>query len=78
MNQIGNYRGNVEVNKKQELDGTWVICADQRTILKRTPYNKQQTLICELTLDNRQHSTLSSLIIIKGDWSYLLKERRDI
>jgi hypothetical protein len=60
-------RSDVEINKKQESDGSWVICANQQTILKRTSYYKQQTLTCELTVDNRHHSTISSLIIIKGD-----------
>jgi hypothetical protein len=66
MNSIGDQRGNVEVNKKQELDGSWVICANQRTVLKRTSYSRQQMLTCELLTDNRQHSTLSSVIIMKG------------
>jgi len=65
MNQIGDNRDNVEVKKKQELDGSWVICANQRTILKRTPYFKQQTLTCELLTDDRYHSRLSSVIIMK-------------
>ncbi len=68
MNPIGDHRGNVEINKKQESDGSWVICANQQTILKRTSYYKQQTLTCELTVDNRHYSTISSLIIIKGDF----------
>lgn len=67
MNQIGDDRDDVEVNKKQESDGSWVICANQRTILKRTSYNQQRVLTCELTIDNQRHSTLSSLIVIKGE-----------
>ena len=66
MNQIGDDRDDVEINKKQESDGSWVICANQRTILKRVGYNQQRTLTCELILDNRRHSTLSSSILIKG------------
>jgi len=65
MNQVGDNLDNVEVKKKQELDGSWVICANQRTILRRTPYFKQQTLTCELLIDDRHHSTLSSMIIMK-------------
>jgi len=70
MNQIGDNLGNVEVKKKQELDGSWVVCANQRTILKRTPFLRQQTLTCELLTDDRHYSTLSSVIIIKGDWKF--------
>ena len=66
MNQIGDDRDDVEVNKKQESDGSWVICANQRTILKLTAYNQQRVLTCELTIDNQRYSTLSSLIVIKG------------
>lgn len=66
MNQIGDDRDDVEVNKKQESDGSWIICANQRTIIKRIAYNQQRTLTCELILDNQRHSILSSSIIIKG------------
>ena len=65
MNPIGDYRRDVEINKKQEADGSWVICANQQTIIKRTSFSQQQTLTCELSVDNRHHSKLSSLIIIK-------------
>jgi hypothetical protein len=65
MNPIGDYRRDVEINKKEESDGSWVICANQQTIFKRTSYSQSQTLTCELSVDNRHHSTLSSLIIIK-------------
>ena len=68
MNSIGDHRGNVQINKKQEPDGSWVICANQQTIFKRTSYYTPETLTCELSVDNRQHSTLSSSIIIKGDY----------
>ena len=66
MNQVGDTRDTVEVNKKQELDGSWVVCANQRTILRRNSYSNHQTLRCELLIDERQHSTLSSVITIKG------------
>jgi len=75
MNQVGDIRGSVEVNKKQELDGSWVVCANQRTILRRTPYLKQQTLTCELLTDDRRHSTLSSVIIMKGDENLIVNEK---
>ncbi|UJR36061.1 hypothetical protein I4U23_028797 [Adineta vaga] len=65
MNQVGDSRDIVEVNKKQELDGSWVVCANQRTVLKRTSYSNQQTLTCELLTDDRRHSTLSSVITMK-------------
>ncbi|CAF1306991.1 unnamed protein product [Adineta ricciae] len=44
MNQVGDTRDTVEVNKKQELDGSWVVCANQRTILRRNSYSNQRTL----------------------------------
>jgi hypothetical protein len=72
MNQIGDDRGNVEVKKKQELDGSWVVCANQRTILKRTPYLNQQTLTCELLTDDRRHSRLASVIIMKGSLNLII------
>ncbi|CAF0751094.1 unnamed protein product [Rotaria sp. Silwood1] len=65
MNRIGDTLSDVEVNKKQELDGSWVVCANQRTVLRRTSLFNQQVLTCELFTDNQQNSMLSSLIIIK-------------
>lgn len=75
MNPIGDNHGSVEIKKRQDLDGSWVICANQRTILKRTPYLKQQTLTCELLTDDRHYSTLSSVIIMKGDLKFNLKKK---
>jgi hypothetical protein len=69
MNPIGDTRPNVEVKKKQETDGSWVVCANQRTVIRRTPYLNQQILTCELLTDDRRHSTLSSIIIIKGEYN---------
>ncbi|CAF0909349.1 unnamed protein product [Rotaria sordida] len=65
MNRVGDSFGDVEVNRKQELDGTWVVCANQRTILRRTSNFNQQVLTCELLIDNQHNSMLSSVIIIK-------------
>jgi hypothetical protein len=72
MNQVGESRSNVEVNKKQELDGSWVVCANQRTVLRRTPYQNQQTLTCELLTDDRRHSRLASVIIMKGSLNLII------
>lgn len=74
MNQIGDISGKVETRKKQDLDDSSVICANQRTIIKRTSYSGQQTLTCELFTDSRRHSTLSSVIIIKGNFKFNQKK----
>lgn len=66
MNQVGDIRKKIDVNKKQELDGSWVICANQHTSIKRTTSRKEETLTCELTTDGKSYSTLSSIIVVKG------------
>jgi hypothetical protein len=67
MNQIGEIRGKIDVKRKQELDGSWVICANQHTALTRTSSRHQQTLTCELITDNRPYSTLMSVTIMTGN-----------
>jgi hypothetical protein len=67
MNQIGKIRGKINVKQKEELDGSWVICANQHTLLKRTSSRNQETLTCELITDNRLYSSLSSVIVMKGN-----------
>lgn len=67
MNQVGEMRERVAVNKRQELDGSWVVCATQQAMFRRTPYANQQTLTCELLADERRHSTLSSVITVTGE-----------
>ncbi|CAF3340327.1 unnamed protein product [Rotaria socialis] len=65
MNQIGDNLGGVSVDRKQELDGSLVVCAKQRTIIRRTSVFNQQLLTCELLTNNRHHSMFSSFIVIK-------------
>ncbi|CAF4331040.1 unnamed protein product [Rotaria sp. Silwood2] len=85
MNRVGDILGSVEVNKKQELDGSWIVCANQRTVLRRTSIFNQQLLTCELLTDNRPNSMLSSLIIIKDsihpdpslNYNSYVKENKD-
>jgi hypothetical protein len=67
MNPVGEIRGKIHVKRKQELDGSWVVCANQHTVLKRTSSRNQQTLTCELITDNRIYSSLSSAIVMKGN-----------
>lgn len=75
MNQIGENYANMEIKKKEEIDGSLVICANQYTTLKRRYDGKQETLTCELLTDNRHHSTLSSVIIIKGYSKFIYIEK---
>jgi hypothetical protein len=67
MNQIGEMRGQIHVKRKQELDESWVVCANQHTLLKQTSSKHHQTLTCELIIDDRSYSSLSSVIVIKGN-----------
>ncbi|UJR10020.1 hypothetical protein I4U23_014243 [Adineta vaga] len=66
MNQIGDIRRPINVHKKQELDGSWVVCANQHTSIKRIYSRNEETLTCELTTDGKVSSTLSSVIVVKG------------
>lgn len=63
MNSIGEIQGSVSLNRKTELDDSLVICAHQHTVFRR----RQETLTCELILDNRSYSTLSSDVVTKGN-----------
>lgn len=67
MNQVGDTISGVEVKKKQEPDGSWTACAQQRTVIRRTSIFNQQLLTCELLTNNQQQSILSSIIVIKGN-----------
>ena len=69
MNALGENYGSVEVARKQEPDGSAVICASQRTTLKQLPYKNQQTLKCDLLIDGQRHSSLFSVIKIKGPFA---------
>jgi hypothetical protein len=75
MNQIGDSQGTVNVNRKQELDESWVVCANQQTLLKRTSSRNQETLNCELIIDDQSYSTFSSVISIKGNWNLIREEK---
>ena len=66
MSQVGNYRASIELKRRQEPEGSSVVCAEQRTRFRRTPYQQQETLTCELVIDGRRHSMLSSVIFIQG------------
>jgi hypothetical protein len=70
MNQIGEIRGQIDIKRKQEYDGSWVICANQHTLLTRSSssQNRQQTLTCELITDGRSYSSLTSVIVMKGNF----------
>ncbi len=71
MNQVGEIRGKIDVKHKQELDGSWVVCANQHTVLTKRSSRNQETLTCELITDNQSYSTLAGIIIMKGDWNLL-------
>ncbi|CAF3716113.1 unnamed protein product [Adineta steineri] len=65
MNPIGDIRGKINIHRRQESDGSWVVCANQHTFIKRTSSNNQQILTCELMTDNQLDSSLSSVIRVK-------------
>ncbi|CAF0910413.1 unnamed protein product [Adineta ricciae] len=65
MNRVGETRGDIHIKRKQELDGSWVVCANQHTLIKRTSSRNPQTLKCELITDNEPYSSLSSSIVVK-------------
>ena len=66
MTQLGNYRASIELKRRQEPDGSSVVCAHQRTRFQSTLYQQQQTFTCELLVDTRRHSTLSSVIFFRS------------
>ena len=51
MSRVGEERAEIDVKRKQELDGSWVVCANQHTLFKRTASSKQQVFTCELIVD---------------------------
>ena len=65
MNMLGTNQDKIDVKTKSESDGSSVICANQYTKFTKR-LSSQQMLTCELFTDDRSHSTLSSLIAIKG------------
>ena len=65
MNMLGTNQDKIDVKTKSESDGSSVICANQYTKFTKR-LSSQQMLTCELFTDDRSHSTLSSLITIKG------------
>ena len=70
MNSLGDnhyHHPNVEVKKRQETDGSWVVCANQHTEFQRTSSNEQQMFRCELTVDDVPYSSLTSVIKVKGN-----------
>jgi hypothetical protein len=71
MNQIGKIRGQIDIKRKQEFDGSWVICANQHTLLTRTSSRNQQTLTCELITDGRSYSSFASVIVMKGNCNWI-------
>lgn len=78
MNSIGENTRPVEIERKQEFDGSSVICAQQRTKFLRRIYQNQQTLTCQLFVNNQPFSTLTSSIFLKDQRSFLPSvENRD-
>ena len=66
MSRAGVERAEINVKRKQELDGSWVVCANQHTLFKRTASSSQQVFTCELIVDDRSYSTLHANVVIKG------------
>ena len=67
MSQIGESQGKIDVKRKQELDGSWVVCATQHTRFTRQSYENQALFTCELMTDDRLHSSLTTAVIMKGN-----------
>ncbi|CAF1049256.1 unnamed protein product [Rotaria sordida] len=65
MTPVGEIRDRITIKRNQELDGSWVVCANQHTVFKRTSSRYPERLTCELVIDNRVHSSLISVIDIK-------------
>lgn len=67
MNQVGESQGKINVKRKQELDGSWVVCATQHTLFTKKSYQNQALFTCELITDDRSRSTLSTAILMKSN-----------
>ncbi|CAF3337304.1 unnamed protein product [Rotaria sp. Silwood2] len=65
MNQVGENQDRITIKRKQELDGSWVVCANQHTLFKRSYSRFPEKLTCELMIANRVHSSLTSVVEIK-------------
>lgn len=76
MNQIGEIRDKIDVKRKQEFDGSWVVCANQYTLLTRTSSRTQQTLTCELITDDRSYSSLASVVVMKGNYNLIRDQKK--
>jgi hypothetical protein len=67
MNHVGEGRSPIDMKKKQELDGSWVVCASQHTVFKRISSKNQEMLTCELVVGDLPYSSFSSVIVVKGN-----------
>jgi hypothetical protein len=68
MSPVRGIQGSVAVKRSQELDGSWVICADQHIYIKRTSSNDQQVFTCELVTDDLPYSSFSAVIVVNGNF----------
>ncbi|CAF2188593.1 unnamed protein product [Rotaria magnacalcarata] len=64
MNQIGDNQNKITIKRKQELDGSWVVCATQHTLLQRTYSRAPETFTCELLIDDQVYSSFYSAVIL--------------
>ncbi|CAF4646978.1 unnamed protein product [Rotaria sp. Silwood1] len=65
MNPVGESRDRIKIKRKQELDGSWVVCATQHTFFKRISSRYTEKLTCELIIANRIYSSLITTIEMK-------------
>ncbi|CAF3363942.1 unnamed protein product [Rotaria socialis] len=62
MNQIGDNQNEITIKRTQELDGSWVVCANQHTFLQRTYSRTPDTFTCELLIDDQVYSSFNSVV----------------
>lgn len=67
MNEVGKTRDKIHVKRRQELDGSWVICANQHTFFTREYHTKQETLMCDLIIDDNIYSSFTTTIELIGN-----------
>jgi hypothetical protein len=67
MTSIEHTRDAVQIKRREQLDGSTVICANQQSLFRQVSKRYLPTLKCELIVDNRSYSTLTSTIVVKGN-----------
>ena len=74
MNPVGFFRSKIDVDQKQQADGSIAICAHQKTRFQHSIYQKLEYLNCQLLADQRALSKISISIMINGFSSSFVRE----